>query len=53
MSKLEFSLALANVLASTIGNIEQYILTVMDRKVKGIVDPLLYTDNKMESVEVP
>jgi hypothetical protein len=30
----------------------KYILTVMDQKAKGIVDPLLYTDEEMESVEV-
>ncbi|PWW79774.1 hypothetical protein C7212DRAFT_289032 [Tuber magnatum] len=30
----------------------KYILTVMDQKAKGIVDPLLYTVEEMESVEV-
>jgi len=30
----------------------KYILTVMDQKAKGIVDPLLYTDEEMESSEV-
>ena len=30
----------------------RYILTVMDQKAKGIVDPLLYTVEEMESVEV-
>ncbi|KAF8253627.1 hypothetical protein K440DRAFT_592176, partial [Wilcoxina mikolae CBS 423.85] len=29
-----------------------YILTVMDQKAKGIVDPLLYTDEEMESSEL-
>ncbi|KAI5777254.1 fungal-specific transcription factor domain-containing protein, partial [Geopyxis carbonaria] len=30
----------------------KYILTVMDQKAKGIVDPLLYTTEEMEAVEV-
>lgn len=30
----------------------KYILTVLDQKAKGIVDPLLYTAEEMESVEV-
>lgn len=30
----------------------KYILTVLDQKAKGIVDPLLYTVEEMESVEV-
>lgn len=30
----------------------RYILTVMDQKVKGIMDPLLYTNEDMEAVEI-
>lgn len=30
----------------------KYILTVLDQKAKGIVDPLLYTEEEMQSVEV-
>lgn len=31
----------------------RYILTVLDQKTKGIVDPLLYTKEEMEGAEVP
>ena len=30
----------------------KHILAVMDQKAKGVVDPLLYTDEEMESVDV-